>query len=235
MSNIVKNFIFKYNLQDVKWMDLTWLLVMPIININYLLAGYLAESGTSLALELDKEIPFISVFVFPYVYWYIFILLGLVFILSKDRERYGRTLLAIYVAMCICYLFYYFYPVEISRPVIANTTIPNRLVNIIYENDRPLNCFPSIHVLNTYIIMRFTKLKDNKSWFWYTNISGILIMLSTLFIKQHFILDGVMAIALGEVVVLIINKIEGKYIKQILELPYKAIDKIKKGRDITIS
>ncbi|MBS5939584.1 phosphatase PAP2 family protein [Clostridium sp.] len=235
MSNIVKNFIFKYNLQDVKWMDLTWLLVMPIININYLLAGYLAESGTSLALELDKEIPFISVFIFPYVYWYIFILLGLVFILSKDRERYGRTLLAIYVAMCICYLFYYFYPVEISRPVIANTTIPNRLVNIIYENDRPLNCFPSIHVLNTYIIMRFTKLKDSKSWFWYTNISGILIMLSTLFIKQHFILDGVMAIALGEVVVLIINKIEGKYIKQILELPYKAIDKIKKGRDITIS
>ena len=67
MSNIVKNFIFKYNLQDVKWMDLTWLLVMPIININYLLAGYLAESGTSLALELDKEIPFISVFIFPYV------------------------------------------------------------------------------------------------------------------------------------------------------------------------
>lgn len=235
MNNIIKNFIFKYNLQDVKWLDLAWLLVMPIININYLLAGSLAESGTSLALKIDKEIPFLSVFIFPYVYWYIFILLGVVFILSKDRDRYARTLLAIYVAMCICYLFYYFYPVEISRPVIANTTIPNRLVNIIYENDRPLNCFPSIHVLNTYIIMRFTKLKDNKSWFWYTNISGILIMLSTLFIKQHFILDGVMAIALGEVVVLIINKIEGKYIKKILELPYKAIDKIKKGRDITIS
>lgn len=235
MNNIIKNFIFKYNLQDVKWLDLAWLLVMPIININYLLAGSLAESGTSLALKIDKEIPFISVFIFPYVYWYIFILLGVVFILSKDRERYARTLLSIYVAMCICYLFYYFYPVEISRPVIANTTIPNRLVNIIYENDRPLNCFPSIHVLNTYIIMRFTKLKDNKSWFWYTNISGILIMLSTLFIKQHFILDGVMAIALGEVVVLIINRIEGKYIKKILELPYKAIDKIKKGRDITIS
>ncbi|MBS4803760.1 MAG: phosphatase PAP2 family protein [Clostridium sp.] len=235
MSNIVKNFIFKYNLKDVKWLDLAWLLVMPIININYLLAASLAESGTSLALKLDYEIPFLSIFIFPYIYWYIFILLGLVFILSKDRNRYARTLLAIYVAMCICYLFYYLYPVEISRPVIANTNIPNRLVNIIYENDRPLNCFPSIHVLNTYIIMRFTKLKDNKSWFWYTNISGILIMLSTLFIKQHFILDGVMAIALGEVVVRIIKKIEDKYIKKILDLPYKVVEKIKKGRDITIS
>lgn len=235
MSNIVKNFIFKYNLKDVKWLDLAWLLVMPIININYLLAASLAESGTSLTLKLDYEIPFLSIFIFPYIYWYIFILLGLVFILSKDRNRYARTLLAIYVAMCICYLFYYLYPVEISRPVIANTNIPNRLVNIIYENDRPLNCFPSIHVLNTYIIMRFTKLKDNKSWFWYTNISGILIMLSTLFIKQHFILDGVMAIALGEVVVRIIKKIEDKYIKKILDLPYKVVEKIKKGRDITIS
>ncbi|VYU50616.1 phosphatase PAP2 family protein [Clostridium tertium] len=235
MSNIIKSFILKYNLQNVKWLDLTWLLVMPIININYLLAGSIAENGTSLALKLDNEIPFLSIFIFPYIYWYFFILIGLVFILSRNRERYAKTLLAIYIGMCICYLFYYFYPVEIARPVIANNTIPNKLVNIIYENDRPFNCFPSIHVLNTYIIMRFTKLKDNKSWFLYTNIIGVLIILSTLFIKQHFILDGVIAIVLGEAVVFIVSKIEGKYIKKILDLPYKLVDKVKKSRDFTIS
>ena len=124
MSNIIKSFILKYNLQNVKWLDLTWLLVMPIININYLLAGSIAENGTSLALKLDNEIPFLSIFIFPYIYWYFFILIGLVFILSRNRERYAKTLLAIYIGMCICYLFYYFYPVEIARPVIANNTIP---------------------------------------------------------------------------------------------------------------
>ncbi|MGG7057016.1 phosphatase PAP2 family protein [Clostridium nigeriense] len=235
MGNIFKRFMLKYRLEEIKWIDLIWLLILPVININYVISNTLSQNGKNLALMLDKEIPFVSLFVFPYVYWYIYIFIGLIFILSKDRKRYLRTLMAIYIGMCICYVFYYLYPVEISRPVIDNNTIANKIVNIIYENDRPVNCFPSIHVLNTYIIMRFTKVKDNKSWFYYTNIIGILIMLSTLFIKQHFILDGVVAIILAEVVILIAKKVEDKYIKQILGLPYKLLDRIKESKDITIS
>jgi len=235
MGNIFKSLMLKYRLEEIKWIDLIWLLILPVININYVISNTLSQNGKNLALMLDKEIPFVSLFVFPYVYWYIYIFIGLIFILSKDRKRYLRTLMAIYIGMCMCYVFYYLYPVEISRPVIDNNTIANKLVNIIYENDRPVNCFPSIHVLNAYIIMRFTKVKDNKSWFYYTNIIGILIMLSTLFIKQHFILDGVVAIILAEVVILIAKKVEDKYIKQILGLPYKLLDRIKESKDITIS
>ena len=233
MSNIFKSFILKYNLQEVKWIDLVWLLILPLININYVISNTLFQSGKNLALPLDKEIPFVSLFVFPYVYWYIFIIVGLIFLLSKDRKEYLRALMAIYIGMCICFAFYYLYPVEISRPVVENNTIPNKLVNIIYKNDRPFNCFPSIHVLNTYIIMRFTKIKDNKYWFYYTNIIGILIILSTLFIKQHFILDGVVAIILAEIVILVVKKIEDKYVSYILSLPYKLLYRIKESKDIT--
>lgn len=235
MSNIFKSFIMKYNLQEVKWIDLIWILILPLINVNYIISNRLSQSGKNLALVLDKEIPFVSLFIFPYVYWYIYIVVGLIFLLSKDRKRYLRTLMAIYIGMCVCYVFYYVYPVEISRPVIANNTIPNRLVNLIYKNDRPVNCFPSIHVLNTYIIMRFTKIKDSKYWFYYTDIIGVLIILSTLFIKQHFILDGVVAIILAEVVILIAKKIENKYVNYILSLPYKLLGRIKERKDITIS
>lgn len=235
MNNFIKNIILKYNINEIKWMDLAWLIILPIININYVIAGYLAKDGKDIALTIDKEIPYVSVFIFPYIYWYIFIILGLIFILSKDRKRYLRALIAIYVSMCICYVFYYLYPVEIARPVIANTTIPNKIVNIIYEADRPLNCFPSIHVLNTYIIMRFTKIKDNKSWFMYTNIIGILIILSTLFIKQHFILDGVAAIIIAELVIFVTKRIEDKNIEKILSFPYKIIGKIKENRDMSIN
>ena len=233
MSNIFKSFILKYNLQEVKWIDLVWLLILPLININYVISNTLFQSGKNLALSLDKEIPFVSLFVFPYVYWYIFIIVGLIFLLSKDRKEYLRALMAIYIGMCICFAFYYLYPVEISRPVVENNTIPNKIVNIIYKNDRPFNCFPSIHVLNTYIIMRFTKIKDNKYWFYYTNIIGILIILSTLFIKQHFILDGVVAIILAEIVILVVKKIEDKYVSYILSLPYKLLYRIKESKDIT--
>ena len=83
--------------------------------------------------------------------------------------------------------------------------------------------------------MRYTNRKENKSWFYYTQIVGILIILSTLFIKQHFILDGIAAMVLGEIVISISKKIEDKHIDNILLLPYKLIDKIKEKNDISIS
>lgn len=235
MRGFIKNIILKYNINEIKWLDLAWLIILPIININYVIAGAIAKSGKDISLTIDKEIPYVSAFIFPYIYWYAFIFLGLIFILSKDRKKYLRTLMVIYISMCICYLFYYFYPVEISRPIISNNTLPNRLVNLIYEADRPFNCFPSIHVLNTYIIIRFTKIKDNKSWFIYTSIIGILIILSTLFIKQHFILDGVAAIIIAEIVIFATKRIEDKYIERALNLPYKIATRIKKKIDIPIN
>ncbi|GAA0814456.1 phosphatase PAP2 family protein [Clostridium tertium] len=235
MRDLLKKFIVKYKLNELKWLDLIWLAIFPLININYVILGAIAEKGKNLGLFLDKEIPFVSMFIFPYIYWYIYIFIGLIFILLKDRRKYIRALLAVYIGMFICYFIYYLFPVEIVRPTVVNNNLPNKLVNIIYQNDRPFNCFPSIHVLNTYIIMRYTNRKENKSWFYYTQIVGILIILSTLFIKQHFILDGIAAMVLGEIVISISKKIEDKRIDNILLLPYKLIDKIKEKNDISIS
>lgn len=235
MRDILRRFIIKYNLNELKWLDLIWLALFPLININYIIAGIITEKGKNISLPLDKEIPFISVFVFPYIYWYIYIFIGVIFILVKDRRKYIRALLAVYIGMLVCYFIYYLFPVEIARPTIINNDLPNKLVNIIYQNDRPLNCFPSLHVLNSYIIMRYTNRKENKYWFYYTQIVGILIILSTLFIKQHFILDGIAAIILGEIVILISKNIKDNYIDKILLLPYKLIDRIKEKNDISIN
>ena len=173
-------FIEKYNLSDLKGLDLIWFALLPILNINYVIASSIAENGKNLSMALDKKIPFLSIFIFPYIYWYIYVFLGIIFILLKDRRKYIRVFLAMSIGMSVCYLIYYLFPVEIVRPTIINNSIANRLVNIIYEIDKPINCFPSIHVLNTYIIMRYTTRKDNKSWYYYTQAIGILIILSTL-------------------------------------------------------
>lgn len=235
MRNILKKFIVRYKLNELKLLDLIWFAIFPLMNINYVIAGAIAEKGKDLSLFLDKQIPFVSMFIFPYIYWYVYIFIGLIFILLKDRRRYIRALLAVYIGMFVCYFIYYLFPVEIVRPTVVNNSLSNRLVNIIYQNDRPFNCFPSLHVLNTYIIMRYTSRKENKLWFYYTQIVGILIILSTLFIKQHFILDGIAAIILGEVVILISKKIEDKHIDNISLLPYKLIDRVKRKNDIPIN
>ncbi|MDI9218644.1 hypothetical protein MT354_18450, partial [Clostridium tertium] len=78
MRDLLKKFIVKYKLNELKWLDLIWLAIFPLININYVILGAIAEKGKNLSLFLDKEIPFISMFIFPYIYWYIYIFIGLI-------------------------------------------------------------------------------------------------------------------------------------------------------------
>ena len=50
--------------------------------------------------------------------------------------------------------------------------------------------------------MRYTKYKSGKKNFYYTEVIGILIILSTIFVKQHFVMDAIGAIILCEMVIL---------------------------------
>ena len=67
MRGYIKNIILKYNINEIKWLDLAWLIILPIININYVTAAAIAKSGKDISLTLDKEIPYVSAFIFPYI------------------------------------------------------------------------------------------------------------------------------------------------------------------------
>ena len=221
---------------EIKILDLIWFIMIPIINVNYILASILAKRGHDLTIKLDNIIPFNSIFIIPYVYWYLYIVIGFIFILVNSRKDYIRVFISFFIGMSVCYIVYYLYPTEISRPTIINSNILNYLVNIIYSLDRPVNCFPSLHVLTTYFIMRYTKYKNSKKKFYYTEIVGVLIIISTLFIKQHFIADVISAIVLAEVIILLVRKIDDSKIEKLLNLPYKVkrslINKMNKKSNI---
>lgn len=179
----IKGYVIKINNDiEIRILDLVWFIIILIININYILASILAKKGHDLTIGLDNIIPFNSIFIIPYIYWYLYIIIGFIFILVNSRKDYIRIFISFFIGMSVCYIVYYLYPTEITRPTIENSNILNYLVNIIYSLDRPVNCFPSLHVLTTYFIMRYTKYKDSKKRFYYTQIVGILIILSTLFI-----------------------------------------------------
>ena len=75
--------------------------------------------------------------------------------------------------------------------------------------------------------MRYTKYKSGKKNFYYTEGIGILIILSTIFVKQHFVMDAIGAIILCEMVIFIVNKIKSEKIEIILNIPYEIRDKFK--------
>jgi len=73
---------------------------------------------------------------------------------------------------------------------------------MVYKADQPYNCFPSIHVLSCYLMMKAIykssiKNRVNQAVV-YSN--SIIIILSTLFVKQHVILDVASGILVGELV-----------------------------------
>jgi membrane-associated phospholipid phosphatase len=95
------------------------------------------------------------------------------------------------VGELVCFVIYFFFQTTVPRPQLEGTSFTIELVQLIYSRDLPYNCFPSIHVLTSLAIMLgYFHLKIKHilhSIFIY--ITGTMIIISTLFVKQHVILD----------------------------------------------
>ena len=88
------------------------------------------------------------------------------------------------------------------RPaIIPRDNIFTRMVTAIYRSDTSTNVLPSIHVFNTVAmhtaIKHSTTLKDHPLVVRGSFILAVLIVLSTMFIKQHTVIDVVVALALN--------------------------------------
>lgn len=206
-----------------KNLDFIWFLLLPILNLNYILAGRLYEKGLDISISLDNILPLIPIFILPYIYWYVYVPVGFIKFHKTDRQLYMKLFLMLIIGMCTSYIIYYFFPTQYPRPTINDGGILNYLINKIYSADKPFNCFPSLHVYVTYLVMRFTPLKGNKKYFIYTQVTGILIILSTLFVKQHFILDIVGSMAILEVLNILFKFIPDWFIEKLLSAPANLI------------
>ena len=106
------------------------------------------------------------------------------------------------IATTICYIIYIAYPTIIVRPEINNNEmdiITAFILKVTYYFDNPaINCFPSIHCLFCFQIM-FTTLiikninPKNKA---IIIIVALLITVSTLLVKQHYLYDMLSALIL---------------------------------------
>lgn len=163
--------------------------------------------------SLDDLIPFVPAFVIPYILWFPIIAIVLVQLCFSDRGDFVRTITLVYSGMATAMLIYIIYPHgQPLRPVVMNDDYFSNIVSrVIYANDTNTNCCPSIHVLNQLAIhigLCKSKLFRNRSgWKLASFITTISICASTVLIKQHSIIDVVLAAALEVVLYLIVFKI----------------------------
>ncbi|WP_340399402.1 phosphatase PAP2 family protein [Paenibacillus sp. FSL H8-0079] len=180
------------------WLPLLWLAAVPILNIFYGVLNRPGDHVYSLATSLDSMIPFVPAFIIPYVLWYPFITGALIVLAFKDKRTYFQTLIALCSGLVISYIFFALFQTAIERPNIQGEKgILFTMVDYIYRNDQPYNCFPSIHVLTSYLILRGTRVFGGAIWA-ITSTLSILIMMSTVLVKQHVVVDIAGGIFVGE-------------------------------------
>ena len=171
-------------------------LSIPLISLTYPLLNQYRGNTNSVFTFVDKLIPFNRFFILPYISWYIFIAIFSVILCISDKERYFKLLITLNIGMITCYIIYYFYPTYVPRPIILKTDFFSNLVLNLYAADNPYNCFPSIHVLNSVLIALYIYESEKVSK--YIKVICIImsssIILSTMFIKQHYFADVVVGV-----------------------------------------
>ena len=164
---------------------------MPVLGLIYKILNNNPREAVILSTDIDDKIPFLPIFILPYIIWYAFILGYLIYFWYKDTRVYLKTLTMIVIGELVCFVIYFFFQTTVPRPGLVGDGILIELVGMIYSHDQPFNAFPSIHVLTTFAIILGNINISNKHIIHsiFVPVMGSLIIISTLFVKQHYILD----------------------------------------------
>lgn len=162
--------------------------------------------------RLDSFIPFIKEFVLAYCLWYIYLVAGVWYLGVVSKKDFYKVYAFLFSGMSIACIIYMVFPnVQNLRPVITQHDFFSALIKGIYAVDTPTNVCPSIHVINTIgvhsAIINCDKLREKHGLKLISLICAVLICISTLFIKQHSIIDVTAGAAVSAALYVIIYQV----------------------------
>ena len=169
------------------------------------------------SISFDSKIPYIKFFVVPYLSWLVWIPTMWLYTLFNNKELFKKISYMLMISMSL-YLFLAFVcPTALSlRPAFLDSKdIWCRLTLFLYSLSPETYVFPSLHVFHSLVILYAifqgkTKLFQNIWFRIFGLIWTILICLSTVFVRQHSIVDVLGAIVLFVVIVIGFNIYENK-------------------------
>jgi membrane-associated phospholipid phosphatase len=196
----------------IKYAPLLLMLVFPLLGLMYNWTNNTNQEVYSLVTVVDQSIPFVKYFALPYSIWIFYIYVCLIYFFKKDVNLYYRALITYIVCALLCYLIYSVFQTTVPRPLVLGSDPLSELMRYIYYQDLPFNCFPSIHCFSSYMVMRMVWTSSFRNKWNVTILTALssLIILSTLFIKQHVIMDALAGFFLVEVVISVMVLFERK-------------------------
>lgn len=196
--------------------------------IIFIIPQAFVQNPFVLSSSLDSNIPFVPHFVWIYVFWYFMLVAVPYYIAKKNISSFYKYTSTFIITTLISGIIFVIFPNTVIRADITSTDLTSNVVKIIYLVDsRALNCLPSIHCLYSFLFIFAILDTKESSPIWMkiiVSILSILVVLSTLFIKQHIIYDALAAFVIGIIVWIIIDKSK---LYKFLEKLYNKLNKEK--------
>ncbi|MCI9582702.1 MAG: phosphatidic acid phosphatase [Clostridium sp.] len=153
-----------------------------------------AEPKVIIRCAADDWIPFNEWFVLPYALWYLWVPACMLFFMLKDRAAYLELCFIMFTGATLCLAVYAVWPngLDLRREITADNFCAD-LVRLLRSIDPPCNVCPSIHVSSTAAV--HLSLCRSRSLGKRTGIRMLslfitaAICVSTVFIKQHSVID----------------------------------------------
>lgn len=138
-----------------------------------------------------------NIFLFHICLWFLYIAVtvGYFLFFNENTTEFWSLILNLAIGMTLFLIVSYVYPNGLNiRPAeFTNDSVFTRMVQFLYRTDTPTNVLPSIHVYNSVAafsaIHTCKNLQKHKGIHTGSFILTTLIILSTMFLKQHSIAD----------------------------------------------
>lgn len=143
----------------------------------------------------DAAIPFLEIFIIPYLFWFVYQIAAVVFFLFREKSEYYKLTACLFLGMTVFLIVSYLMPNRLTlRPSeFERSNIFTAMVQFLYAIDTPTNVFPSIHVYNSLCVAEAVldsrALRDRRGIRIGSVVTSALIILSTVFLKQHSLVD----------------------------------------------
>lgn len=169
------------------------------------------NEGFDPSIGIDAYIPFVSHFVYFYFATYIVVIAPFLFL--KDPKDYYDAFKILSFTIIASSIFFVAFPTYMIRPEIALTSFSDKMVLLLWKIDQPHNLLPSLHVSASFL-SAFICNKFNKKIGIVLIILALLISASTVFVKQHYILDVITGFLFAVMAYKLFNKLQIKQIEK---------------------
>lgn len=168
------------------------------------------KNVTLIESTLDHYIPFCEWFIIPYVLWFGYVAVTIAYFFFTNKRDFARLCIFLFAGMTICLGIYYFWPnghhLRQDLSSLGRENIFTRMVAYLYSIDTSTNVCPSIHTYNSIgcciAVFKSNALKDKKWIRGGTLLLTVSICLSTVFLKQHSVIDVLCGLLLSLVMYL---------------------------------